>query len=108
MSTGWKSLREPFRLPIGVRTASTMTASRISGMGGTPSSAFVHHPCIYLPLGNKRFPDCMPGVQGRQSPAVALQGSSELSSRRASAEAIGGAASILSTTSALLVLALLL
>ena len=32
-STGWMSLSEPFRLPIGLRTASTMTASLISGMG---------------------------------------------------------------------------
>ena len=29
-STGWKSLSFPFRLPSGVRTASTITASRIS------------------------------------------------------------------------------
>src|SRR5207249_1145342 len=32
-STGWMSFREPPRLPIGVRTASRITASRISGMG---------------------------------------------------------------------------
>src|SRR5207302_693618 len=34
-STGWTSLRLPFRFPIGLRTAPTMTASRISGIEGS-------------------------------------------------------------------------
>src|SRR6266498_1289348 len=41
-STGWMALSDPSRFPIGVRTASTMTASRISGITTYRSVTYGH------------------------------------------------------------------
>src|SRR6266536_4374148 len=51
-STGWVPASDPFRLPMGLRTASTMTASRMVRL--LPSSGAVFAGFTNLPNGNKR------------------------------------------------------
>src|SRR6266545_6310939 len=66
-STGWVPASDPFRLPIGLRTASTMTASRmvrlLPSSGAMSRSGAARDRPRYLPNGNK----CRDPLYGRSA-----------------------------------------